>query len=797
MKSVGLCKLISFPCVLLVLALHVLALGEQVVESGVESANIDSSVYCSIELSDVTASSQIGGNVTLNYIGSTLWSQIRDVVVEEHYAFCAMVSGVSIFDIADPSYPLLVSQTYLEHGGFSIAKSGDYLFVGMRSSGMEVLDISDPSVPVRIGRYETRCTGYAIAVCDNNVFLACGTRIDILNVEDPSSPLFVDSFPLPGVEGYVPKDIEINGGYAFIAAGDVWIIDILSPSAPVQVARYNTPFWATDLDIADNHLYVADQSGGLPPSFSALTILDIADPSLPRLVSSYTFDGNLFHVAVSDSYAFLGTGLSGVFILDVSDPESPMPVSCYYTPGFALETVPFGDLLLVIHRPNNPPTTDDYSVDLCGNREEVSDSLTFCDTSCQYPDLILFDVTNIQIPHFLGAYCESGYAVDLALTDTYAYVADVSGGITVVDIADPSAMRRLACINTITKVEDIVACGDYLYAASAESGFTVVDISEPALPIVLSRYDSPGWAGGVAHQGQYAYVADGPSGLLVLDVSSPHLPKLAGRFDTPDWATDIIIRDSFAFVADRYSGLQVIDISTPSLPVRVATYPSPGTEVLFNRIVSSGDYLYLSGGGPSFQIICVANPHQPVLAGVYTGVDDISGLSASGNCVFLTTQRSGMQIICVSNPSSPFLADRSNMPGSGHAIDAIGQQIYVADYYSLIAMEILGGVCQGNPDRPCLGLPDSYELHQNYPNPFNSCTIIEYDIRYHSFVDLSVYNLLGQRIMTLVQGHHPASRYTVPWNGTNDQGQPVSSGVYIYEMSADNSSKSKKMILLK
>ena len=85
-----------------------------------------------------------------------------------------------------------------------------------------------------------------------------------------------------------------------------------------------------------------------------------------------------------------------------------------------------------------------------------------------------------------------------------------------------------------------------------------------------------------------------------------------------------------------------------------------------------------------------------------------------------------------------------------------------------------------------------FKLFQNYPNPFNPTTKISYSIPQNSFVELKVFNLLGQEIATLVNQEKPAGNYEVNFNASN-----LPSGVYIYKMNAGSDVQTRKMILLK
>jgi len=91
----------------------------------------------------------------------------------------------------------------------------------------------------------------------------------------------------------------------------------------------------------------------------------------------------------------------------------------------------------------------------------------------------------------------------------------------------------------------------------------------------------------------------------------------------------------------------------------------------------------------------------------------------------------------------------------------------------------------------------SARLLDNYPNPFNSSTVIQYELTKESFVHLTVYNLLGQQVSTLVNSVKPAGMQTVIWNGREQNGKAIASGVYFYRLETAETVLSKKMLLLK
>jgi len=93
--------------------------------------------------------------------------------------------------------------------------------------------------------------------------------------------------------------------------------------------------------------------------------------------------------------------------------------------------------------------------------------------------------------------------------------------------------------------------------------------------------------------------------------------------------------------------------------------------------------------------------------------------------------------------------------------------------------------------------PGSFQLLQNYPNPFNPETTIAYTVPQRLEVRISIFNSLGQLVKNLEQGRQPAGQYSLRWDGRNDSGVQVGSGIYYYRMVAAGFSQVRKMLLLR
>lgn len=100
-------------------------------------------------------------------------------------------------------------------------------------------------------------------------------------------------------------------------------------------------------------------------------------------------------------------------------------------------------------------------------------------------------------------------------------------------------------------------------------------------------------------------------------------------------------------------------------------------------------------------------------------------------------------------------------------------------------------------------IPSSYYLYQNYPNPFNAGTLIKYDIPDQGVVKINIYNIIGSRVITLIDEEQSPGSYSIAWNGLDSQGKKISSGIYFYildvtpQYGSSTIMFSKKMVIIK
>ena len=124
---------------------------------------------------------------------------------------------------------------------------------------------------------------------------------------------------------------------------------------------------------------------------------------------------------------------------------------------------------------------------------------------------------------------------------------------------------------------------------------------------------------------------------------------------------------------------------------------------------------------------------------------------------------------------------------------------FVVDKNNIKWFKTIDGFCTLD-DRPNAGsdvTPKPLTLRGNYPNPFNAGTSIEFDLYSWGRVDLSIYNITGQKVRSLDLGKMESGRHSVPWSGVDDRGKRVSSGPYFYRIKNEGRMENGRMMMVK
>jgi len=147
-------------------------------------------------------------------------------------------------------------------------------------------------------------------------------------------------------------------------------------------------------------------------------------------------------------------------------------------------------------------------------------------------------------------------------------------------------------------------------------------------------------------------------------------------------------------------------------------------------------------------------------------------------------------VVDVCDPAHPIEVGYYNTPGYAYGVEVSGNYAYVADYYHFEIFDCSQAVSV--PNHNPLKAPVTYSLLPAYPNPFNPITRLAFDLPVASPVHLSVYDILGRQVTTLINGWQNPGLHQVIFNGSQ-----LSSGTYFYRLDAGTFTQTRKMVLLK
>lgn len=166
-----------------------------------------------------------------------------------------------------------------------------------------------------------------------------------------------------------------------------------------------------------------------------------------------------------------------------------------------------------------------------------------------------------------------------------------------------------------------------------------------------------------------------------------------------------------------------------------------------------------------------------------------------GNYAYIARWDAGLKIIDINDPENPVNAGYYDTSGEARGVYVDSNYVYIADGYDglyIIQNDLL--LSTSEEERV---IPSMFYLSQNFPNPFNPATTLKYDLPEASHVTLTIYDITGRTVKILVNSHQEAGYKSIRWDGTNDRGEPVSAGMYLYRIRAGQYVETKKMVMLK
>ena len=667
-------------------------------------------------------------------------------------------------------------------------------------------------------------------VSGNHAYVGNQER-DVLHIVDISQPQAMrldTSLTLLGIRSL---DVKVSGNLAAVGAqrnfiGEAIFIDISEPSNPEILSSF---------EISDrggvHNLFLYKDRAYLVSSFDeGLTILDISDPARPFesgfwMNETEGFGSNAHDVFIRDDMAFLSVNYhradsGGLVILDLADPDHPVTLSsvpiaeglhsAWMEKGFVYCNQEYGGWVQRLH-----------IIDATDPRHAVE-----------------VGVFRAQPPPFVQtAGPHNPYARDGLL-----YWAYYNAGVRIFDLATPDRPVEIAYFPTPGAWGAQPHTDGLIYVA--DNAGNVGGSRDPAL--LALRFDEPSHGIRQVSLSANFSIAGSSDWIAVTATTAPsprgitgHIARVSARFfdveETEEW---MLLDDGTAGEAagrrvftghiqvpgNLHSGEHRIRVQLEDDQARIYPYDVPfhifPTEdlVLFgdalagqwqaNRRsgveldVPESEIVYRGASALAFRNIgrFFRVVYEPVnLAGVF-------GFASLRFAFHPGDAQAHTDFTVIINGKSVQLLD-----GDAEEVDMFTREWQLIDIpldfldsdviTSIGFMGRLKGtfylddirLVRATPPSPVAtsvqeehttALPQGYSLDQSYPNPFNSETVIRFEMREKQEVELAVYNLAGQRLVHLVEGSREAGVHTVRWNGRNERGRELASGVYVYRLQA-------------
>ena len=691
------------------------------------------------------------------------------------YLYAASHWGLEIFTLIEPTKPARLGEIATPGRAQAVAVDGETAYIADGAAGVHVIDIAVPTDPNIVKTIGSFTDARQVHVANGNLYVLDKERgmlvfnlRDVHNAQTPRPRRFFRTAGIPlnvtthnntvyfsddrhglfildpspfgnfVVRSVVPilaaahKIADTGDGtYAYVASGNLTVVDVTDIHNPEISFHLDTPGLATGIQFHNDTIYLTDRQAGLH-------IIDVSTPQQPRRISSQPTFGNARDIVLRDTLAYIADGKGGIQTIDVHRPESPKWLHRYAFGG----TV-YG--LDVIKRVAGEQTV--YVANGVDGLKTLEFTTPYHGILTQNLSLPVNAVTSNN-PY------EAARCTKIRVRDGYGFVATETG-LFVVNLA---ADTIVAHIPTTASVSDIALHEGYTYLC-AES-LIIIDSRVPRQSRIVSERAMHGSAYRVEVDADtsHAYVAALEGGLHIFDITEPAIPRAVGSYPTQGNATGVALTGKYAYLLDSRVGVAALDVTEPNNPRLDGIYKD---DTVLIDAQASGNHLYLLDS-ESVQVI------------------DTRTLTNTAPLVYRSRE--------LQFPSELKLID-----GVLYIADLYQLRTFRVhpDGYSLAVEELTPSEWKPNPLKPT----PVNRLSQNFPNPFNPETWIPYQLASDANVVLYIYDAQGRRVYFQTLGHQKAGTHTAYWDGCNTVGEPVASGIYFYSLETDTFHATRKMII--
>lgn len=517
------------------------------------------------------------------------------------------------------------------------------------------------------------------------------------------------------------QDVHIAGTRAYVALEDdgFAIVDISDPREPEILSVVDGFDDGEDLGVQGDFVYFADRDGG------PMRIFDVSVPTAPVARGTVAMnepdcmlpDGNLLFACDRDTRS--------IHIIDITDPDAPSEIASIPTMDDPNQVVRIGDYLYVadsdyltvidISEPTTPfirASIEGWDGDIDGL--QVADGYAYCADGSA--GLLVIDLTNLNDIQIVANVPSRGECDRIWLDGTRLYMSARDAGVQVIDITTPTAPVHLGYIGITPRARVTVTAGSVACVACDGGGLRVLDLTQPdALllvdlteDLVLGTVATGTGNLDVVASGNYAYLAK-DDGLSIVDLSDPTNPTLAwtGTFAAGD-SEALAIQGNLVYVAAEGGGLQIVDVTNPLTPDVKAPFPLSDEA---QDVAVVGTHAYVADRyGDGFLVVDVTDPDAPVRLGdvLAPGGEEARGVAVQGSWAYCAWSDSGLQAINISDPANPTIMDTLVLHDVGSVNPSRAKKVAVSGSYAYVVADELHIVDISDPTD--LTLETTYEI---------------------------------------------------------------------------------------
>jgi len=469
---------------------------------------------------------------------------------------------VDIFDITDPTEPVIINSVPYAGFPYEIRYSNGYAYLAAQSGGLAVLDVDPPESASVVATITSAGAYTGVWVDGPYAYATSGMSLQIVDIDPPETALIVKSVDMPTQA----RDVTTYGGYAYVADTDMGaqIVDIDPPGSAAIVGSFTCHFWPTECLADGNTLFVGAEGGTM--------VLDLTNPVSPVTLKVLDYPGSL-HGLDTAGDRMIGANMDGgTIIVDAASPSSAV-VSNVVPSGMTYIVTVDGNYayeltsgyLTIIDITTPGAETLVQSIPHSGSCEGLVASGGYAYAAGGDDGLVIYDVDPPASASLVSSTpLSGGYVSSVGMTGGYAYLGTydaVKNDVAVVDVADPASPVEKLTVPLTFEAHDFAFSGNYAFVANEDAGLTVIDISDPLSASVVGSTDLSGSAAeSIELLNDYAFVLDYSDGLVVVDISNPLAPSEVANLNVDGYKYELAMTDNYAYIACIASGLHIVSL---------------------------------------------------------------------------------------------------------------------------------------------------------------------------------------------------------------------------------------------